>query len=193
VETFLSKVPKHVVVCFDEAYLDFVEARDFPHMLFHVKAEKPNIVLLRTFSKSYGLAGLRVGYAVANSRMIEYLHKIRQPFNVNSLAQVAATAALDDRFFLWRTKQLVAWGRKYLYRRFKKLGLKYIPSQGNFVLVDLGVDADEMFQALLRKGLIIRSMKAYGLSTWIRVTVGRRKHNAQFCSLLKNYLAQRGK
>ncbi len=191
VEDFLAKVPKNVIVCFDEAYVDFVEATDFPHMLFHVKAEKPNIVLLRTFSKAYGLAGLRVGYALASPAIISYLHKIRQPFNVNSLAQVAATAALDDRFFLWRTKRLVSNGRTYLCKRFKKLGLEYVPSQANFILVNVGRDADEVFKALLQQGMIIRSMRAYGLPTWIRVTTGRRSQNVHFYRLLKNYLAKR--
>ena len=188
VENFIAKVPKNVVVCFDEAYVDFVEAQDFPHMLFHVKTEKPNVILLRTFSKSYGLAGLRVGYGVGAPEMIGYLHKIRQPFNVNSLAQVAATAALDDRFFLWRTKRLASRGRRYLIRHFERMGLRYLPSQANFVLVDIGYDGDEVFQHLLGQGMIVRSMKAYGLSTWIRVTVGRRGQNAQFCRLLKKYL-----
>ncbi len=187
-EDFISKVPKDVLVCFDEAYVDFVDAKDFPHMLFHVKTEKPNIVLLRTFSKSFGLAGLRIGYGVGSPELIGYLHKIRQPFNVNALAQVAATAALDDRFFLWRTKRYVARGRLFLYRRFKRMGLRYLPSQANFVLVDTGCDADEVFQALLREGVIVRSMKAYGLNTWIRVTVGRRSQNAQFYRALKHYM-----
>lgn len=191
IEEFLTRVPKDVVVCFDEAYVDFVEARDFPHILFHAKTEKPNIMLLRTFSKSYGLAGLRVGYGVGAPQMIAYLHKIRQPFNVNALAQVAATAALDDRFFLWRTKLLVSRGRQYLYKRLRKMGLRYLPSQANFVLIDVGCDADEFFQDFLREGMIVRSMKAYGLTTWIRVTVGRRSQNAQFYRLLKRYLKKK--
>ena len=191
VEDFIARVPKNVIVCFDEAYVDFVEAPDFPHMLFHVKTEKPNIVLLRTFSKAYGLAGLRVGYGVGAPEMMAYLHKIRQPFNVNSLAQVAATAALDDRFFLWRTKHLVSSGRRYLMKRFKRLAIRAIPSQANFILVDTGHDADEVFKAFLAQGMIIRSMKAYGLSTWIRVTIGRRGQNAQFYRLLKAYCQKR--
>lgn len=191
VEDFIARVPKDIIVCFDEAYVDFVEAPDFPHMLFHVKTEKPNIIVLRTFSKAYGLAGLRVGYGLGAPAMIEYLHKIRQPFNVNALAQVAATAALDDRFFLWRTKHLVARGRRYLAKRFERMGLPYVPSQANFMLVNVGRDADEVFRALLAKGMIVRSMKAYGLPTWIRVTVGRRSQNAQFYRLLKSYLAKR--
>jgi histidinol-phosphate aminotransferase len=188
VEDFIAKVPKNIVICFDEAYVDFVDAQDFPRMLFHAKTEKPNVVVLRTFSKAYGLAGLRVGYAIAAPEMISYLHKIRQPFNVNSLAQTAATAAIDDRFFLWRTKYLVSSGRKYLYKKFRQLGLNYLPSQANFILVDTGRDANEVFQALLKQGMIVRSMKAYGLPTHIRVTVGRRGQNAQLCRLLKKYL-----
>ena len=188
VEEFLSRVPKDVIVCFDEAYVDFVEAKDFPHMLFYIKSGRPNVVVLRTFSKAYGLAGLRVGYGLASPEIIGYLHKIRQPFNVNSLAQAAATAALDDRFFLWRTKRVVSGGRRYLYKRLKRLGLTYLPSQANFILADTGQDADKVFETLLREGIIIRSMKAYGLSTWIRVTVGRRSQNAQFYRILKKYL-----
>ena len=114
VEDFLSKVPKDVIVCFDEAYIDFVEAKDFPYLLFHVKANKPNVILLRTFSKSFGLAGLRVGYGMASKELIGYLGKVRQPFNVNRIAQIGAKAALDDRLFLWRTKRLVSRGRLYL-------------------------------------------------------------------------------
>ncbi len=187
VRDFLAKVPDHVLVCFDEAYVDFVEAGDFPDTLDDLK-RNPNIVILRTFSKAFGLAGLRVGYGVASPEVIGYLHKIRQPFNVNSIAQAGAAAALDDKFFLWRTRHLVKSGRKYLYRVFRKLSLRALPSQANFVLVDTGRDADEVFKALLKQGLIVRSMKAYRLPTWIRVTVGRRSQNAQFYRLLKLYL-----
>jgi histidinol-phosphate aminotransferase len=188
VEEFIAKVPKHIVVCFDEAYVDFVEAKDFPHMLFHVKTEKPNIFVIRTFSKAYGLAGLRVGYGIGAPDMIAYLHKIRQPFNVNAIAQTAAAAALGDRFFVWRTKFMVSSGRKFFYKRLRKMGLEYVPSQANFVLINTGRDANEVFQTLLRKGMIIRSMKSYGLSTWIRVTIGRRSENAAFFRLLRGYL-----
>lgn len=188
VENFIAKVPKHILICFDEAYVDFVEAKDFPHMLFHIKAGKPNVLVLRTFSKAYGLAGVRVGYGVGSAELISYLHKIRQPFNVNSIAQAGATAALDDRFFLWRTKLLVSSGRKYLMKRFEKLGLRYVPSQANFILVDVKKSADDVFKALMKEGMLVRSMKAYGLTTWIRVTIGRRSQNAQFYRLLKSYL-----
>lgn len=185
-EEFLSKVPKEVIVCFDEAYVDFVEAKDFPYLLFQVKTERPNLIVLRTFSKSYGLAGVRVGYGMGAPELVQYLEKIRQPFNVNALAQVGARAALDDRFFLWRTKHLVARGRKYLYRRLKRYGFRFLESQANFILMDTERDADEVFQAMLRHGVIIRSMKAYGLPTWIRVTVGRRLENSRFIRVLRN-------
>ena len=192
VEDFINKVPKEIVVCFDEAYFDFVEAKDFPYLLFPVKTEKPNLIVLRTFSKSFGLAGLRVGYGMASPGLIQYLHKVRQPFNVNSIAQAGALAALDDRLFLWRTKYLVSRGRKSLYRRLKRYGFNFVPSQANFVLVDTGYDADEVFEFFLREGVIIRSMKAYGLPTSVRVSVGRRSENSKFIRTLRKAKAHFG-
>ncbi len=188
VENFLSKVPKDVLVCFDEAYVDFVEAADFPRMLEYFKQGHKNIMIMRTFSKAYGLAGLRVGYGVADEELISYLHKVRQPFNVNLIAQAAATAALDDRFFLWRTRSLVIKGRKLFYKRLKAMDLEYLPSQANFVLINVKLEADRVFKELLKKGLIVRSMKSYGLTTWIRVTIGKRNENALFFRLLKEVL-----
>lgn len=192
VEDFLSKVPEHVIVCMDEAYVDFVDAEDFPQMLPYIKNGRQNVIVLRTFSKAYGLAGLRIGYGLASKEMIAYLHKVRQPFNVNALAQVAATAALDDTFFRWRTKWLVTSGRKFFYRKLKKLGLEYLPSQANFILINVKTDEHEVFNALLRNGMIVRAMGAYKLPNWIRVTIGRRSQNAQFMRLLKDYLAKNG-
>lgn len=188
VEAFLKKVPNHVIVCFDEAYVDFVDDPEFPEMLQYVGTENPTLVVLRTFSKSYGLAGLRIGYAVATPEMVSYLHKIRQPFNVNSIAQVAATAAIEDKKFLARTKRLNATGKKYFYKNFKQLDLEYLPSQANFVLVNVKKDANEVFTELLKGGVIVRSMKAYGLDTWIRVTIGKRAQNELFMSKLKTCL-----
>ncbi len=193
VEEFLSKVPEHILVCFDEAYVDFVEAQDFPRMLSYIKNERPNVIVLRTFSKSYGLAGLRIGYGAASKEMVAYLHKVRQPFNVNSLAQVAATAALDDKFFLWRTKWLVVRGRKFFYRKLEKIGLKYLPSQANFILVNMGRNGMDVYNELLRQGIIVRPMVAYGLPEWLRVTIGRRSQNVQLIRSLKAYFAKEGK
>ena len=191
VEDFLSKVPENVVVCFDEAYVDFVEAEDFPKMLACVKEGRSNVIVLRTFSKAYGLAGLRIGYGAASKEMIQYLHKVRQPFNVNSVAQAAATAALDDSFFRWRTKWLVVRGRKFFYRKLKKLGLEYLPSQANFILVNMKADGQEVYQDLLRQGMIVRPMGAYKLPDWIRITIGRRSQNVELIRLLKAYLAKK--
>ncbi len=188
VEDFLSKVPRETIVCFDEAYYDFVDARDFPYTLFHVKSNKPNVILLRTFSKSYGLAGLRVGFGVANSDLIGYLNKVRQPFNVNQLAQVGACAALDDKRFLWRTKRLISREKLYLYKKFDQMGIRYIPTQANFILFDIGKDASQVFEGLLKRGIIVRAMKAYGFPTQIRVTIGKRSENRAFIHVLKRVL-----
>lgn len=177
---FLEAMPPHVIVCLDEAYIDFVDAADFPDGLFYVKLDKPNVVILRTFSKSHGLAGLRIGYGVGRPELIQYLHKIRQPFNVNSMAQRAAVAALDDEAYGERTRQIVREGRKYFYVQFEKMGLDYVESQANFVLVDVGYDGEKVFRALLKKGVIVRSMKPYGLGHCLRVSVGLPRENRLF-------------
>ncbi|HNX69593.1 MAG TPA: histidinol-phosphate transaminase [Candidatus Omnitrophota bacterium] len=191
IEAFLAKVPENVLVCFDEAYFDFVDADDFPQVIEYIKKGRSNIMVLRTFSKAYGLAGLRIGYGLASREIVQYLHKVRQPFNVNSIAQAAATAALDDSFFRWRTKWLVLRGRKYFYRKFKGLGLEYLPSQANFVLVNMKTNGQELYQALLKQGMIVRPMDAYKLPEWLRITIGRRSQNAQLIKLLKAILSKK--
>ncbi|MBU9889428.1 MAG: histidinol-phosphate transaminase [Candidatus Omnitrophica bacterium] len=191
VEDFLSKVPENVIVCFDEAYVDFVDADDFPQTLAFVKNGRKNVIVLRTFSKAYGLAGVRVGYGLASKEMVAYLHKVRQPFNVNAIAQAAATAALDDTFFRWRTKWLVVRGRKYFYRKLSGLGLQCLPSQANFILMNVKSEGRELYHYLLRHGLIVRPMAAYELPEWIRVTVGRRSQNVQLIRLLKTYFSKK--
>ncbi len=191
VEDFLAKVPENVVVCFDEAYVDFVDANDFPKTLAAVTDGRKNVIVLRTFSKAYGLAGIRIGYGVASREMITYLHKVRQPFNVNSLAQAAATAALDDTFFRWRTKWLVVRGRKFFYRKLAQMGLEYLPSQANFILVNMKTDGQEVYQYLLRQGMIVRPMGAYDLPEWLRITIGRRSQNVQLVRLLKAYFSKK--
>ena len=188
VEDFLSKVPKDIVVCFDEAYIDFVEAKDFPYLLSHIKANKPNVILLRTFSKSFGLAGLRVGYGMGSKELIKYLEKIRQPFNVNRLAQIGAAAALDDKLFLWRSKRLTSKGRLYLYRKFTQMGLEFVSSEANFVLVNVKRDAREITEALVKRGVIVRPMNAYGLETYVRVTIGTHFELMRFVHALKKIL-----
>lgn len=185
---FLDQIPPHVIVCLDEAYIDFVDAQDFPDGMFYVKLDKPNVIVLRTFSKSYGLAGLRLGFGAACPELIQYLHKVRQPFNVNSIAQWAGVAALEDAEYLKKTRALVLEGREYFYHKFQKLGLDYVPSQANFVLVNVGHDAEVIFGALLKRGVIVRSMRPYGLNQSIRVTVGLPRENRVFIRELGNLM-----
>lgn len=190
VEAFLKKVPGRVMVCFDEAYFDFVEAHDFPDIQSLILAGRKNVCILRTFSKAYGLAGLRIGYGVFHPETAAYLHKIRQPFNVNSLAQAAALASLQDKSFLKKTQKLTFDGRRFLGKEFEKMRLPYLKSQANFVLVDAGFDGDVIFNRMLKQGVIVRSMKSYGFSTWIRVTVGKPAQNRKFLKCLKQCLSE---
>lgn len=191
VNSFLEKVPPQVIVVLDEAYFEYVEDKNFPFSLDYVKRGY-KVVVLRTFSKAYGLAGLRIGYGVAREDIVGFLEKVRQPFNTNSLAQVAALAALKDSQHLRRTKELNSLGKRYLYDYFSKRGIFHIPSQTNFILVDLKKDAREIFRKLLEKGVVVRPMSAYGLSTFIRVTVGTQKQNEKFIRALDSWLTEEG-
>ena len=191
VERFLKRVPKRVLVCFDEAYFDFVDAKDFPDILSLVRERVSNILLFRTFSKAYGLAGLRIGYACASPEIIGYLHKIRQPFNVNMVAQAAAQAAIADKAFRKKTREVTFLGRRFLSDTFDKLGLEHLPSQANFILVNVGRNGREVCKAFLKKGIIVRAMDAYGFDNWIRVTIGLPKQNRLFLKRLVKILALR--
>lgn len=180
VSRFMEKVPGHVVVAFDEAYGEFANPKVFPKTIKYI--DRP-VIMLRTFSKIYGLAGLRIGYGVADSSIVELLNKVRQPFNVNSLAQVAATAALGDEDYRHRMIALIEEGRRYLYNEFYKLGLFYVPSEANFILVKVN-----KFQDLLKKGVIVRPMEEYDLPEFIRVTVGTMHQNRRFIKALREVL-----
>jgi len=175
---FMAKVPEDVVVCVDEAYFEFVENGEFPDALSYIKKGRA-VLLLRTFSKIYGLAGLRVGYGVAHPSLIDYLNRVRQPFNVNTLAQAAARAALDDSDHLERTKANNREGLEYLYAEVERLGLEYVPTEANFFLIKVG-DGKGVYGALLKKGVIVRPMASYGLGEYIRVTVGTPEENRRF-------------
>lgn len=188
VERFLKRVPKRVLVCFDEAYFDFVNAKDFPDILGLVRERISNILLFRTFSKAYGLAGLRIGYACASPEVIGYLHKIRQPFNVNMVAQAAAKGAIADKAFRKKTRELTFSGREFLSNAFSRLGLEYLPSQANFILVNVGRNGREICKEFLKKGIIVRAMDAYGFDNWIRVTIGLPKQNRLFLKRLVKFL-----
>ncbi|MDO8662569.1 MAG: histidinol-phosphate transaminase [Candidatus Omnitrophota bacterium] len=188
-DDFLRGLPDHCLVVLDEAYDAFIDVNDFPNMFNGFKNKK--IILLKTFSKSYGLAGLRIGYAVLNEELAGYMERVRQPFNTNLLAQAGAMAAIEDREFLRKTRRIVLEGKDYLYGNLKKLGLAYVPSVANFILIDVGQDGVELFNKMLRFGVIVREMKQYGLKNFIRVTIGTKKENERFVKVLKKIL--RGK
>ena len=180
---FMKSVPEGVIVCMDEAYYEFVTAPDFPDTLSYIKEGAP-ILVLRTFSKIYGLAGLRVGYGVANSGIMDYMNRVRQPFNVNSLAQVAAMAALEDKAHLEKTRQNNSEGLKFLLGELRALGFECVDTQANFFLVKVG-DGKGVYDALLRKGVIVRPMASYNLPEYIRITVGLPEENRRFLESFK--------
>ncbi len=184
-EEFMDKVGGDIVVCLDEAYFDFVDDDFFPNGIDYINSYD-NLVVIRTFSKAFGLAGFRVGYGVGNEKVIEYLNKIRQPFNVNALAQTAAYASLEDTEFIESTKELVRDEKKYLYSELDRLGFSYIPSETNFILINIKSDGKEFFNYALKKGVIVRDMNAYGLPAFIRITIGKHTENIKFVKLLED-------
>ncbi len=186
VEDFLKGLPEGLLVVLDEAYDSFIDVDDFPNSLSYIK--RRNVLVLKTFSKAYGLAGLRIGYALGRPELISYLERARQPFNVNSLAQVAAVAALDDKKFLDNTRRLILDGKEYLYERLSQLGITYVSSVANFILIDVSRDCVSVFKEMLKYGVIVRDMRQYGLNNFIRVTIGTKKENERFIRVLKKVL-----
>ena len=178
---FGRALPGHVIAVFDEAYAEFVEN---PPDLRPLIREGRNVICLRTFSKIYGLASLRVGYGYAGAELCALLNRVRQPFNVNAIAQAAASAALDDHEFSNKCAQENRAGLARLGRDFRKLGLECVPSVANFLLVKVG-DAPRIFDGLQRRGIIVRPMASYGLPEWIRVTVGTQTQNIRLLAELK--------
>ncbi|CAG9171794.1 histidinol-phosphate transaminase [Cupriavidus pinatubonensis] len=189
-EAFLAKVPAEVVVVLDEAYNEYLDDDQQYDSVAWVR-RYPNLLVSRTFSKAYGLAGLRIGYAVAQPELTDLLNRIRQPFNVNSVAQAAAVAALGDTAFLQRSAELNRAGKAQLVEAFSRLGLEFVPSSGNFVLVRVGDDDDagaRVNVALLRQGVIVRPVGNYGMPRWLRVTIGLPDENAAFIAALERAL-----
>src|SRR5437868_7170080 len=186
---FMSRVPERTIVVFDEAYIEFAHGPDFPETLAYVKQGR-KVVVLRTFSKAASLAGLRVGYGVADADAIALMHRIRQPFNVNAPAQVAALAALDDDAHVLECVRMIEAGRHYLYDEFKSIGLQYVPSRANFILVDVGRSAADIYQKLLHKGVIVRPMTPFGMESALRVTVGTPEENRRLVKALKTVLGK---
>lgn len=186
---FLAKVPENVLVVLDEAYIEYAADSDLPDGMAYL-SRYPNLLVSRTFSKAYGLAALRVGYAISSTAIADVLNRVRQPFNVNSLALVAACAALDDAEYLERSRTLNSQGMQQLENGFKRLGLSWIPSRGNFIAVDFQRDAAAINQALLAQGVIVRPVAGYGMPTFLRISIGTAEENQRFLDALTLVLQQ---
>ena len=186
VKDFLAKIPKRVLVFFDEAYFEFAPG-DFPQTLKFLK-KRGNIIMSRTFSKAYGLAGLRIGYGVTTKELAGILNKIREPFNINRFAQVAALAALKNKEFLKKVTAHIRNEKKYFYQELKRCKLSFTESATNFVLVDFKRDSSKLCDYLLKRGVIIRGLKGWGLKNFFRVTVGLSCENKKFIKCLQSYL-----
>lgn len=187
-DRFIKSIPQHILVVLDQAYYEYVETDDSPQGLDYVRAGY-NVLLMHTFSKAYALAGLRVGYGLANPETIRALNQVRGPFNVNSISQAAAIASLQDADQVEKTRQVNAAGKKYFYAELDQMGLTYIPTEANFLMLDTGLPAKEVFPELLRDGVIVRTGDPFGLPTWVRVTIGTAPMNERFIKALRRILA----
>lgn len=189
VATFMNRVPDHVLVVFDEAYYELVDSDAYPQTLRYVREGRPNVMVMRTFSKVFGLAGIRLGYAIGVPEVLAPINRVKEPFAVNLLAQAAGVAALQDTDFLRKSVATTWRERRFLHSQFEALGLEVIPSQTNFMLVEVGPNASEIQQALLRRGVIIRPCGCYDLPHFLRITVGSREQNERLISALKEVLS----
>lgn len=187
VENFLKNVRRDILVFFDEAYFEFVNKSDYPDTIRFLRNYK-NVITTRTFSKMYGLAGLRIGYGIANADVVSILDRIREPFNVNSIAQAAAIACLRDRTYYEGKLKILNRERKVLYENFRKMKLPFVETATNFILLNVGRNSLEVSQKLLKKGVIIRDMGFWGLDTYIRVTIGTPQENKRFLKSLEEVL-----
>lgn len=185
-KTFMQAVPADVVVVIDEAYNDYIPPAERTDTTLWL-AQFPNLVITRTFSKIYGLAGLRIGYALASAQIADLMNRVRQPFNCNNLALAAATAALDDHEFVARSYALNRAGMEQILGGLKRLGLSHIPSHGNFITFKAG-DAAALNQKLLKLGVIVRPLSGYGMPEWLRVTIGTEAENQRFVDALEQSL-----
>src|SRR6266403_2977194 len=184
IDRFMSRVPENIIVVFDEAYFEFL---DNPPDTLRFVREGRNVMVLRTFSKIHGLAGLRIGYAIARPDVIDVRHRTRQPFNVNSIAQAGAIAALEDDAHLRETKRVIDEGRACLQEQFAEMKLPFVPGVANFVMVNVG-DGCAVFEQLLRRKIIVRPLKGYGLPEWVRISVGSMEQNKKLVAALRELL-----
>jgi len=188
-EWFIENVPEDILVLVDEAYFEYVDDKDYPNSLEYHNTGK-SILTVRTFSKIYGLAGLRLGYGIAHEDIISNMQRVRHPFNSNSLSQVGAIAALDDNEHIERTKRVNREGLTYVTHELEKMGIRYAPSYTNFVLIDLEDDPMPIYNQLLREGVIVRPVAGYGLKTHLRVTIGTPEENYKFINGIKKVLGK---
>ncbi|MCQ9207695.1 MAG: histidinol-phosphate transaminase [Omnitrophica bacterium] len=187
VDFLMRRIPKKTIVFFDEAYYEFAKGvKDYPNTMKYLGNK--NVIITRSFSKAYSLAGLRVGYGFADSGTVDALNRVREPFNVNSPAQAGALAALKDKKHVEKTLKLVEDGKAYLYGELDSAGIKYIPSVTNFVLVRLGKNAKKIYKKLLKMGVIVREMSPWKLNSFIRVTIGTKIENHKFIRALKSII-----
>ena len=185
---FVAAVPANILLALDEAYIEFLP--DALDLLPDIRSgARPNLLLMRTFSKIYGLAGLRLGYGIGHPELIAELEKVRQPFNINAVAQAGALAALDDTAHADKTRRKTASGLKFFARAFRRLGLEFVPSSANFILVRVG-EGQRVFDGMQRQGVIVRPMGGYQLPEWVRISVGTAKQNKRCLEALKSALAK---
>ncbi len=189
---FLDDVPEHVIVVIDEAYAEYAYSADYPDYPDCTQwlKEFPNLLVTRTFSKIFGLAGLRVGYGVSSPEIADYLNRVRQPFNVNSMALAAAEAALDDEKHIQLSRDMNQAGMQYLTDACAERGLSYIPSAGNFLAIDFSRPATALFEAMMQQGVIVRPVANYGMPDFLRVTIGTHDENHRFTDVLDRVLAE---
>ncbi|BCW95497.1 MAG: histidinol-phosphate transaminase [Fimbriimonadales bacterium] len=188
-EQFLARVPDHALVVLDEAYFEYADHPDYPSGVDYVRAGQ-NVVVFRTFSKAYGLAGLRIGYAIGRPDLLDPVERVREPFNVNTLAQVAAVAALGDQDHVARTRALNREGLRMFSEACERLGLRSVPSQANFLLIEIGARCAQVQQRLLQRGILVRTGEVFGLPTYLRVNTGTAEQNARFVEALADALRE---
>ncbi len=186
-DEFMDKVPNFVLVIIDEAYYDYITEKEYPNSLKYLQEGK-NVLILRTFSKIYGLAGLRIGYGIAKPEIISSMMKVRTPFNVNRLAQIAAIAALDDTPHIKRSRRVNEQGKKYLYRELSKLKIFYLPTYANFIFTNFATDSKDIFEALQQRRVITRMIKEYGFPNALRISIGTIAENKKLIKELTEVL-----
>jgi histidinol-phosphate aminotransferase len=187
-EAFLARVPDRVLVVLDEAYFEYADGPGYFQSLDHLRADRNNLVVLRSFSKIYGLAGLRVGYMVAHEAVIDYMERARPPFNVNRLAQVAALAALDDEEHVRRSLEANEAAKQFFYDKLRAMGVPYILSYTNFIAMDVGRDAKQVSGALLERGFVTTALDAWGVPNHVRFSFGTPEENQAFVDALQEVL-----